>query len=50
MRPGGATKGKWRIPVGKVGERSVVIFRAPKMVAPPVSIMDHVSWALRNKH
>jgi hypothetical protein len=34
MRPGGATRGKWRIPDGKVGERSVVMFGAPKMVAP----------------
>jgi len=33
MRPGGATRGKWRIPDGKVGERSVVMFGAPKVVA-----------------
>jgi hypothetical protein len=30
---GGATRRKWRIPDGKVGERSVVIFRAPNVVA-----------------
>jgi hypothetical protein len=34
VRPGGATRGKWRIPDGKVGERSVVMFRALKVVAP----------------
>jgi hypothetical protein len=33
MRPDGATKGKWRIPDGKGRERSVVMFRAPKVVA-----------------
>jgi hypothetical protein len=26
MRPGRATREKWRIPDGKVGERSVVVF------------------------
>jgi hypothetical protein len=30
----GATRGKWRIPDGKGGERSVVMFRAPKVVSP----------------
>jgi hypothetical protein len=34
MRLGGATWGKWRIPDGKVEERSVAMFRAPKVVAP----------------
>jgi hypothetical protein len=34
VRLGGATRGKWRIPNGKVGERFVVIFGAPKVVAP----------------
>jgi hypothetical protein len=33
MRPGGATKGKWRILNGKVRERSVVMFDALKVVA-----------------
>jgi hypothetical protein len=33
IRPGGATRGKWRIPDGKVREKYVVIFRAPKVVA-----------------
>jgi hypothetical protein len=43
MRPGGATRGKWRIPDGKVRERSVVMFRALKVVAPPVLIKDRLS-------
>jgi hypothetical protein len=34
MRPGGTTRAKWRIPDGKVRERSVVMFRAQKVVAP----------------
>jgi hypothetical protein len=34
MRPGGATRGKWIISDGKVGERSVIMFGAPKVVAP----------------
>jgi hypothetical protein len=34
LRPGGATRGKRRIPNGKVGEKSVVMFRALKVVAP----------------
>jgi hypothetical protein len=34
MRPGGPTRGKWRIPDGKVGERFVIIYEAPKVVAP----------------
>jgi hypothetical protein len=38
----GAIRGKWRIPDGKVGERSVVMFRAPKVVPPPVLIKDHI--------
>jgi hypothetical protein len=33
MRSGGATKGKWRITDGKVGEMSIVIFGASKVVA-----------------
>jgi hypothetical protein len=33
MRAGGATRGKWRIANGKGGERFVVMFRAPKVVA-----------------
>jgi hypothetical protein len=33
MRSGGATRRKWRIPDGKVGERSVVMFRALKVAA-----------------
>jgi hypothetical protein len=32
MRPGGATRGKWSIPDGKVRERSVIMFGAPKVV------------------
>jgi len=34
LRPGGATRGKWRIPDGKGGEWNVVMFGAPKVVAP----------------
>jgi hypothetical protein len=34
MRPGGATRGKRRIPDGKVREGSVVMFRALKVVVP----------------
>jgi hypothetical protein len=34
MKPREAIREKWRIPDGKVGERYVVIFRAPKVVAP----------------
>jgi hypothetical protein len=30
----GAIRGKWRIPDGKVGERSVVMFEALMVVAP----------------
>jgi hypothetical protein len=33
MRPNRATRGKWRIPDGKVGERYGVILGAPKVVA-----------------
>jgi hypothetical protein len=34
LRLGGAIRKKWRILNGKVGERSTVMFRAPKVVAP----------------
>jgi hypothetical protein len=34
MRSGRATRRKWRIPDGKVEERSIVMFRAPKVVTP----------------
>jgi hypothetical protein len=34
MRSGGAIRGKWRIPDGKVGEWSVFMFEAPKVVGP----------------
>ena len=34
LRPGGATRGKWRIPDGKGGEWNVFMFGAPKVVAP----------------
>jgi hypothetical protein len=30
----GETRGKWRILDGKVGERSIFMFGAPKVVAP----------------
>jgi hypothetical protein len=34
MRPDGATREKWRIPDVNVRERSIFMFRAPKVVAP----------------
>jgi hypothetical protein len=34
MRPSGAIRGKWRILDVNVRERSVVMFGAPKVVAP----------------
>jgi hypothetical protein len=33
LRLGGATRGKWRIPGWKVGEMSVFMFGAPKLIA-----------------
>jgi hypothetical protein len=32
MRPDGAIRGKWRIPNGMVGEWSIFVFKAPKVV------------------
>jgi hypothetical protein len=43
VRKGRATRGKWRVLDEKVRERSVVMFKAPKVVAPPVSIKDRSS-------
>jgi hypothetical protein len=40
LRLGGATRGKWRIPEGKVDEWTVFMFVAPKVVTPPKSIKD----------
>jgi hypothetical protein len=34
LRPGGATRGKWKISYGKVRERPIVLFRALKVIAP----------------
>jgi hypothetical protein len=34
LRPGGATRGKWKISYGKVGERPIVLFGALKVIAP----------------
>jgi hypothetical protein len=34
MRSGRATRRKWRIPDGKVEERSIAMFIAPKVVTP----------------
>jgi hypothetical protein len=34
LSPGGATRGKWRIPDGKVGEWSIFMFRTLKVVVP----------------
>jgi hypothetical protein len=50
LRPGRATRGKWRITDGKVGEWIIFMFGDPKVVAGPMSIKDRVGWALRNKH
>jgi hypothetical protein len=33
MRTSGAIRGKWRIPDGKVRERFIVMFEAPKVLA-----------------
>jgi hypothetical protein len=44
MRLGKATRGKWRILDGKGGEWCVFMFRALKVVAPPKSIKDPVTW------
>jgi hypothetical protein len=33
LKPGGATRGKWRILDGKGGEWIVFMFKAPKVVA-----------------
>jgi hypothetical protein len=46
MRPGGASRGKWRILDGKDDEWSILMFGTSKVVALPVSIKDHVGWAL----
>jgi hypothetical protein len=44
MRPGGTLRGKWRIPDGKVEERSIVMFRAPKVVAHLCQLrIDHLA-------
>jgi hypothetical protein len=32
MRPDGAIRGKWIIPNGMVGEWSIFVFKAPKVV------------------
>jgi hypothetical protein len=50
MRPGRATREKWRILDGKDIEWCIFMFRAPKVVAPHESIKDHVGWALMYKH
>jgi hypothetical protein len=34
MRVGETIRGKWRIPDGKVDERSIFMFRALKVVSP----------------
>jgi hypothetical protein len=42
MKSGGTTREKWRILDGKVSERSVVMFGAPKVVALPMSIKAYI--------
>jgi hypothetical protein len=49
MRPGGASRGLWRILDGKVRERHVVKFEALRWWSPSMSIKDHIGWALWNK-
>jgi hypothetical protein len=44
MTPGGATRRKWRILDGKVGERSVVMFRSPTVVAPVRVDYEPIAW------
>jgi hypothetical protein len=44
MRPGGATREKWRILDEKVGERSVVMFGALKVVAPTCVDYGPIVW------
>jgi hypothetical protein len=34
LRPGEEIRGKWRMPDGKVGERSIVMFGDLKVIAP----------------
>jgi hypothetical protein len=44
VRPGGATRGKWRIPDGKV-ESDVLLYSELQRWWPPrVSITDRVGW------
>jgi hypothetical protein len=40
MRPGRAIREKWRMTDGKVGEWSVFMFEALKVVAPPESVKN----------
>jgi hypothetical protein len=49
-RPSRATRGKWRIPDGKVESDLGHNFGALKVVAPPVSIKERVGWAPYNKY
>jgi hypothetical protein len=50
MRPGRATRGKWRTTDEKVGEWFVFMFGAPKVVAPACVDYGPHSWALLIKH
>jgi hypothetical protein len=50
LRPGGATRGKWRILDGK-DESGLFSYSELRRWFPlPMSIKDRVSGALRNKH
>jgi hypothetical protein len=42
LRLGGAIRRQWRIPDGNVRGRSVVMFEAPNVVAPPMLIKAHI--------
>jgi hypothetical protein len=44
VRPGGSTRGKWRIPDAKDGEWNVFMFRAPKVVAPACVDWVSIVW------
>jgi hypothetical protein len=49
LRPVGAIRAKWTILDGKVGVWSIFMFRALKVVPPPMLIKASIGLALRNK-
>jgi hypothetical protein len=46
VRPGGATRGKWRIPDGKVESGLFSYLELRRWYPPPMLIKDRVGWAL----